>query len=243
MSAPQPPAPTLRSGDESGLVLKVSDVVVVAGGFPALTGADVAVERGEIVCLAGPNGSGKTTLLRACAGLVPATSGTVEVFGLELGPRQRHLRAGVGYLGHGSGLFDALTPRENLRFWARACGVDDPDVDAALDATGVPPRVRSTQCRLLSAGQQRRVGLAGVVVRRPGLWLLDEPHASLDTDGMDRCDGLIQRAAAAGAAVVFSSHDAERSQRLADRIVNLRGGTTRLDPSTESPGPVATSAS
>ena len=78
----------------------------------------------------------------------------------------------------------------------------------------------------LSAGQRRRTSFACVLARRPELWLLDEPHAGLDQEGRDLLDGLVGRAVAAGATVLLSSHELDRAQALADRVVTIVGGTT-----------------
>jgi ABC-type multidrug transport system ATPase subunit len=78
----------------------------------------------------------------------------------------------------------------------------------------------------LSAGQRRRASLAVVVARHPDLWLLDEPHAGLDAEGRDRMDQLVRAAVEAGATVVVASHDVDRAEALADRVVHLAGGTT-----------------
>ena len=77
----------------------------------------------------------------------------------------------------------------------------------------------------LSAGQRRRTALACLVARRPELWLLDEPHAGLDHDGRDLLDDLVHRAQAAGATVVLASHELDRAEALADRVVTIAGGT------------------
>jgi ABC-type multidrug transport system ATPase subunit len=77
----------------------------------------------------------------------------------------------------------------------------------------------------LSAGQRRRTALACLVARRPELWLLDEPHAGLDHDGRDLLDDLVRRARAAGATIVLASHELDRAEALADRVVTIVGGT------------------
>ena len=94
--------------------------VCLLGRFPALAGADLDVDPGEVVLLRGPNGAGKTTLLRALAGLLPVTRGEAVVLGHDLVRDRKAVRPHVGYLGHSPGLYDDLTVRDNLRFWARA---------------------------------------------------------------------------------------------------------------------------
>ncbi len=92
------------------------------GRFPALAGADLDVEAGEIVLLAGANGAGKTTLLRLCAGLLPLRSGHAEVLGVDLAVDRRAIRRSLALVGHETFCYDDLTVRENIRFATRAVG-------------------------------------------------------------------------------------------------------------------------
>lgn len=209
-------------------VVHLRGAVTLLGRFPALAGIDLDVTAGEIVLLRGPNGAGKTTLLRLCAGLLAVTRGEARVLGHDLSIRReaRAVRRRVGYLGHAAGLYDDLSVVDNVRFWGRAAGADAAEVDAALLACGLDGRLGNLAVASLSAGQRRRTSLACLLARRPELWLLDEPHAGLDKDGRDVLDSLIRRAVTAGATVVLSSHELDRAEALADRVVNLAGGTT-----------------
>ncbi|MFZ6005703.1 MAG: heme ABC exporter ATP-binding protein CcmA [Actinomycetota bacterium] len=209
-------------------VVHLRGAVTLLGRFPALAGIDLDVSAGEIVLLRGPNGAGKTTLLRLCAGLLPVARGTARVLGHDLSDRrQAHdLRRRVGYLGHASGLYDDLTVDDNVRFWGRASGASPTDVAAAAAACGLTGRVASLPVASLSAGQRRRTSLACLLARRPELWLLDEPHAGLDHEGRDMLDGLVHEAVAAGATVLLSSHELDRAEALAHRVVHIAGGTT-----------------
>lgn len=217
-------------------VVQLRGAVTLLGRFPALAGIDLDVAAGEIVLLRGPNGAGKTTLLRLCAGLLPVTRGEARVLGHDLADRRqaRALRRRVGLLGHATGLYDDLTVGDNVRFWGRAAGADPADIDAALAACGLAGRLAGLVVASLSAGQRRRTSLACLLARRPELWLLDEPHAGLDQEGRDMLDGLVQRAVERGATVVLSSHELDRAEALAHRVVTLAGGTTDL----MSPDPV-----
>lgn len=216
--APTQPA---AAGDTA---VSLSGVVALLGRFPALAGIDLTVERGEVVLLQGPNGAGKTTVLRLCAGLLRVESGRASVLGHDLASDRRSVRRRVGLLGHATGLYDDLTVAENVTFWARACRADVADVDAALDLFGLATRLRDIEVRRLSAGQRRRTSLATLVVRRPELWLLDEPHAALDQQGRDVVDGLIADAASAGATVLLASHELERVAGISRRVVTIAGG-------------------
>ena len=176
-------------------VIQLSAAVSLLGRFPVLAGVDLRVDAGEIVLLCGPNGAGKTSLLRTCAGLIAVTSGTASVLGCDLVQNRRGVRPLVGLLGHTSGLYEDLTVDDNLRFWAEAARVPVADIDAAMDRASIARRLRSLPVSRLSTGQRRRVSLAAMLLRRPRLWLLDEPHAGLDAEGRDLIDGLIVEAA------------------------------------------------
>lgn len=209
-------------------VIHLRGAVTVLGRFPALAGIDLEVAAGEIVLLRGMNGAGKTTLLRLCAGLLPIVRGEASVLGHDLTDRHqgRDLRRRVGLLGHATGLYDELTVTDNVRFWGGAAGASAVDIDAALVACGLDGALADRLVARLSAGQRRRTALACLISRRPELWLLDEPHAGLDRDGRDLLDGLVRIAVASGATVVLSSHELERAEALADRVVTITAGTT-----------------
>ena len=210
-------------------IVSLQGVVALLGRFPALAGADLEVGESEIVLVQGPNGAGKSTLLRVCAGLLRIESGRAEVLGHDLVTDRAAVRRSVGLLGHDTALYDDLTVEENLRFWARASRVDDEAVPAALDRLGVADRLRDVAVRNLSAGQRRRTALAAVVVRRPRLWLLDEPHSGLDQGGRDLIDQVILDAASAGATVMLASHELDRTLDLATRHLTVAGGTITSD--------------
>jgi heme ABC exporter ATP-binding subunit CcmA len=207
-------------------VVHFSTAVALLGRFPALAGLDFDVARGEIVLLRGPNGAGKTTLLRACAGLVPVVRGEAVVLGCDLRRDPRPVRRRVGLLGHATGLYDDLTVAENVRFWGRAARAGRAEIESAMALAGVDGRLRDVAAGRLSAGQRRRTSLACLLARRPELWLLDEPHAGLDAEARDQLDGLVVQAVEHGATVVFSSHELERADALAHRVVELVAGTT-----------------
>ena len=204
--------------------------VVLLGRFPALAGVDLEVERGEVVLVRGPNGAGKSTLLHLCAGLLRLSEGQGDVLGCDLGLDRAAVRRRVGLLGHDTALYGELTAAENLQVWARASRVGEVDVSGALERLGLPQRLRDVPVGRLSAGQRRRVALAAIVVRRPELWLLDEPHAGLDSSGREIVDSVVSAAAAAGAAVVLASHETGPAGDLATRTVTLAGGTLAQGP-------------
>ena len=206
------------------MVVSFSDVVVVYDNFPALAGATFEISRGEIVLLQGPNGAGKTTLLRTCAGLLPIARGSATVLSCDLINDRYSVRNKVGLLGHANGLFHDLTVEENMSFWSRLIGASNQDVKIAMQIMGLSDRLNATRVANLSAGQKRRCALATLIVRRAQLWLLDEPHAGLDTQGRDELDKTLRAAREAGAPVVLASHEIDRARNLATRSLTVAGG-------------------
>jgi heme ABC exporter ATP-binding subunit CcmA len=198
--------------------------VALAGRFPALAGVDLSLDEGEVVVVMGPNGAGKTSLLRACAGLLPVTSGQASVLGVDLTADNTAVRPFVGLLGHAAPLYDELTAAENVRFAVRALGLPVKNADHALERLGLTGRLRSTPAGRLSAGQRRRLALAALLARSPALWLLDEPHAGLDAGSRALLGELIGEAVTSGASVLLSSHEPQLSVPLADRVVSMGGG-------------------
>lgn len=204
-------------------------VVAVLGGFPALAGADLRVERGETVLLRGPNGAGKTSLLRVCAGLLPVERGGGTVLGMDVMADREGIRRRVGLLGHANGLYLDLTAEQNVRFWAGTVGASEGEVASAMSRMRLDGRLSSVRAGRMSAGQRRRCALAALIVRRAELWLLDEPHAGLDAAGRDEIDAVLREAARSGATVIVSSHELERAASLASRVLTVDGGTVRED--------------
>ena len=205
-------------------VVALRGAVAVLGDFPALAGADLTVNRGDVMLLQGPNGAGKTTLLRVCAGLLPVVRGDAHVLGVDITKDRALVRPRVGLLGHNNGLYTDLTVEENVRFWGALVGATSGEVDHAINRMGLDGRLRTTQVAKLSTGQRRRTALAGLVVRRAELWLLDEPHAGLDAAGRDELDAVLRSASEAGATVIVASHELERAGSLATRVVSVVGG-------------------
>ena len=203
-------------------VVRLRSAVCLLGRFPALAGVDLDVRDREVVLLSGGNGAGKTTLLRLLAGLVPLRAGTGEVLGHDLATDRRGHRRLVSRVGHETACYDDLTVHENVRFAARASGVDAPP-EPVLEQLGLQP-LAAVPHRRLSAGQRRRLAFAVALARRPRLLLLDEPHAGLDAEGRAALDQVLSGTAQSGLTVVLASHELDRVRGLASREVVLTAG-------------------
>jgi ABC-type multidrug transport system ATPase subunit len=166
-------------------------------------------------------------------------SGEASVLGEDLVVNPRAVRRRVGMLGHSSSLYDDLTAVDNVRFALKASGRSAGAAAPALDRLGLTGRLACTSVSALSAGQRRRVAIAELVARDPELWLLDEPHAGLDAEHRDLLDGLVKEAVSRGATVVLASHEHDRAEALARRVVAVQGGTVTVTAPPFSPMAVA----
>ena len=134
------------------------------------------------------------------------------------------MRRYVGLLGHSGFLYEEMTVEENLRFAARAARVGTGTVGPALERVQLAGRLATVPLTKLSAGQRRRASLAALIARAPRLWLLDEPHAGLDDEGRALVDAVVTEASAAGNTVLLASHEHDRAEAIADRVVTIAGG-------------------
>lgn len=208
----------------SSPVVVLRDAVVLVSGFPLLSGVNLELDAGSLSVVTGANGAGKTSLLRLLGGLAVLSSGAGTVSGIDLRSGDlRELRRRVGWLGHEGSFYDDLSAYENLAFAAKALERPLREIPTVLERVGLASRA-STRARWLSAGQRRRLGLAWLLLRRPELWLLDEPYASLDDEGRTFFDQLIGDVSRGGATVVLSAHDPLRSSSLRPRTLALAGG-------------------
>ncbi|HLE59269.1 MAG TPA: heme ABC exporter ATP-binding protein CcmA [Candidatus Limnocylindria bacterium] len=197
------------------------------GRSAALAGIGLHVQAGRTVALLGPNGAGKTTLLRILATALRPSFGSLFIDGLDALRDADLVRGRVAYLPHATGLYDDLTAAENLRFAVRLHGRRGAEVDerVALLLAEVELGYAADQRTVtLSAGMRRRLALARLLAGAPSLVLLDEPHATLDADGMALVDRLLGLWHAAGVTVVVASHQADRVTAMADATVRLEGG-------------------
>lgn len=186
----------------------------------------LAVSAGERLHLRGPNGAGKTTLLRTLAGLTHPVEGSIRWDGERIEKSRDSYHAQLGYIGHSNGNQSDLSAIENLRYWQTMGGAPVNDarlstIAEILSAVGLS-HCAQLPAKLLSQGQQRRLGLARLLLNRPPLWILDEPFTALDIATVDWLEGLIQSHLEQGGLVIMTSHQPVAGQRT--RILELGHG-------------------
>ena len=177
-----------------------------AGGYRAVDGVTLTVERGQVLGLLGPNGAGKTTTLRVLVGLILPTSGTVHVFGEPIVPGAPVLSR-LGAFIEGPGFLPHLSGRENLQlYWAAtARPAEEAHVDTALDIAGLGSSI-DRRVKTYSHGMKQRLGIAQAMLGLPELLVLDEPTNGLDPPQIAEMREVLQSYAATGRTVVVSSH-------------------------------------
>ena len=205
--------------------LESEDIRKTFGHFTALAGVTLNVERGEFLALFGRNGAGKTTFLKIAATLVRHTHGKLRIEGVDIGDEPEQARRHIGFLSHNTYLYRDLNPVENLRFFARLYGLNDPEarIQSLLDRVGLTRRA-SDPVRGFSRGLHQRLGVARVMLHDPSLILLDEPYTGLDANAVEILNRMLDEAAAAGKTIILTTHDLEQGLRAATRAVIIDRG-------------------
>jgi heme exporter protein A len=186
--------------------LDALDLTCIRDDRTLFSGLSFRLESGQALVVAGRNGSGKTTLLRTLSGMTMPDEGSIRWCGNDIYRLGSEYHACTAYVGHRDGNKLDLTPLENLAF-VRSLGDPNPDVDAqAALATVKLAGFEDVPTRNLSAGQQRRLALARLLITRAPLWILDEPFTSLDTHGIAIVEELSHNHLVNGGMLAVTSH-------------------------------------
>jgi branched-chain amino acid transport system ATP-binding protein len=214
------------------MLLEVKGLEVGYGGIRAVKGIDLAVAKGELVCLIGANGAGKTTTLRAICGLLPARAGSVRYDGADISraPAFELPRRGLVMVPEGRGIFPQLTVEENLAMGAftRAdAGVAD-DLERQF-ATFPRLRERATQTAgTLSGGEQQMLAIARALMARPKLLLLDEPSMGLAPQLVAKIFAIVREISALGVTILLVEQNARLALEVAHRGYVMESGAIAL---------------
>lgn len=214
--ATQQPATGQVADDKPAIIVR--DLVRKFGDFTAVASTSFEVMRGEIFGLLGPNGAGKTTTFRMLCGLLPATSGHLEVAGLNLRHARAQARARIGYVSQKFALYANLSVRENLEFFGGAYGLRgkhrNERVSAIIEQFALDPQAISGQ---LPGGYKQRLAMAAGLLHQPEILFLDEPTSGIDPLARRSFWRTITALAQAGTTIIITTHFMEEAE-YCDRI-------------------------
>src|SRR5690606_6496232 len=188
---------------------------------------DLDIAAGELYALLGPNGAGKTTTLRMVTGLTRPDAGSIHIFGIDALAEPRAAKALTAWLPDEPMLYDKLSPAEYLAFvaglWRIPPGEAAPEAERLLKWLELWDE-RDQRCEGFSRGMKQKVALAGALIHRPRLLVLDEPLTGLDATMARAVKDALRAAVDAGATVGITTHILEVAERMADRIGIIAGG-------------------
>ena len=207
------------------MILRAEAVTKRFDDRPVLSGVSLTLEPGQVVHLVGPNGSGKTTFARIVATLLPPDEGEILVDDVPVSERRSQTRRAIGFASHAPLLYLALTPVENLEFFARLSGAKDGRRRALelLERFGLE-QVAHRPIAHFSRGMLQRVVLCRALLNDPELLILDEPYAGLDDAGVLAVNQVLAEVRKRGRTVLLIAHDKERGGGVITRTVRLRNG-------------------
>jgi branched-chain amino acid transport system ATP-binding protein len=205
--------------------LDISGIEAGYGRTTVLRDLSLRVSRGEVAALLGPNGAGKTTLLRVVSGFLPATRGSVSMFGEDItsAPAHRRFRAGLCHVPEGRGIFRSLTVRENLVMQAKR-GSESEAIERAASVFPIIGERLHQQAGTLSGGQQQMLAIASAYVRQPRLILVDEASLGLAPLIVDDIFGFLRQVTSEGCSLLIVDQFAHRALELASSAYVLNRG-------------------
>lgn len=209
-------------------LLKLAEISKVYGEKVTLNKVNLQVNKGEIIALCGGNGTGKSTLLRIIVGTIAPDHGTISVNGASYTEQQKEYSNYIGYMPDDFQFNQALTAFEQLYFWAKLKRIDKKRVQEVLEEVGLTD-VAQKKASSFSKGMKQRLMLAQALLAKPALLIMDEPTNGLDPYWMQTFITNIKQAKTNGQSIIFSTHQLQIAEALADRVIFLENGSFILD--------------
>ena len=205
--------------DSSDPIIQVRDLRKDFGYLQALSGVSFDLNKGEFLTIFGPNGAGKTTLIKVLAGLTRPTSGSAHIDGFDALESNAELRSQIGVISHTTCLYPDLTAVENLLFYAKLYGLDDPEkrADESIREAGLQLR-RHDPVRTYSRGMQQRMAIARATLHDPSVLFLDEPFTGLDLRATNALKDHLHDLHTGKRTIIMTTHDMSCGLELCDRV-------------------------
>jgi ABC-2 type transport system ATP-binding protein len=217
-------------------ILETNDIRKEFGTLVAVNNVNLSLEKGQVLGLIGPNGAGKTTLLRILSTLLKPTSGSARLLGYDILKQYLDIRGQIGFMPDFFNLYNDLTLRECLEFFARAYKIESrlvhKQVDTALEYVELQDK-RNDLIRHLSRGMVQRMGVAVLLVRRPEVFLLDEPASGLDPKARIQLREVLKKLSNEGKTIIISSHILTELSGFCTHIAIMNQGSIVLSGSVE----------
>lgn len=210
-------------------VLRVETLEKTYGTYAALKDVSFSLEKGDILGIIGENGAGKSTLLSLLALIQKPTRGAIYFTGADVTKNKREYRAHIGYVPQEIALFEELSGKENLLFFAKSYGLKKEAVTERLnricEITEFPEEWLMKPVAQYSGGMKRKINIAAALLHEPQILLLDEPAANLDFEAEEQVNGVIRRLAENGTTVLYVGHQLDQMETLCNKLCLLREGS------------------
>lgn len=216
---------------DSGLAVQVSDIRKNFGFLEAVRGISFELKKGEFLAIFGPNGAGKTTLLKMLSSLTKPTSGAARVAGYDVLHGDPGLRSAIGVISHMSCLYGDLTSFENMLFYAKMYGLNDPERRAAevVEEVGLKARMHD-RVHTFSRGMQQRLSIARAIIHNPSVLFLDEPYTGLDQHASIILKEHLASLHTEKRTVIMTTHDIARGLEMCDKVaIQVKGRIAFMD--------------
>lgn len=202
-------------------ILNVQKLRKSFGKLDAVKGVSFSVEKGESFSLLGPNGAGKSTIINMMTGLFPPTAGSILITGVDVIKNPKWAQKSIGVVPQEIALYEALSARENLKFWGRMYDLSgkalDKTVDEVLEVIGLVERAKD-KINTFSGGMKRRVNIGAAILHKPEILIMDEPTVGIDPQSRNHILNTVKSLNQNGMTIIYTSHYMEEVEYLCERI-------------------------
>jgi len=203
--------------------IQVQNLTRDYNGKRAVDGINFAIEPGEIFGFLGPNGAGKTTTIKMLTGQLRPTSGKAQVMGCDVVEARQQLKPQIGVVFDSQNLYESMSARDNLRFYARLYRVKKARVEEVLTQVGMTDRARD-KMKTYSNGMKQRILIARALLHEPEVLFLDEPTRGLDPNVARDIRSIVTKLANQGMTVFLTTHYMEEADQLSNRVAIIDQG-------------------